>query len=156
MLPIPRAYLAKDGRRIEFVAHGLPRRSEPLRSTPPWSRLSHGLKTRGQRHTEQGRAAVAAARCKRHWTYPHFERTRRWRLVVVGGSPGPLQSGTADFWRLLARHCVESTPVAFRPPVPAASRVDGKSCVRVCARDACVAGAGCRRSCESLGGFITS
>ena len=54
---------------------------------------------------EPGRSVTAAARRKRHGTYPELLRARRCRLIVIGLEVGG-RFGTeaATFLRLLARH----------------------------------------------------
>ena len=94
-----------DEHRVEVVANGLP--------------LWHGsqlaldativspLTPRGEAHpradTLPGRAVNAAARRKRHSTYPELGRARRCRLVVLGTETGGrFNTETCACWRGIA------------------------------------------------------
>ncbi|OLP83702.1 hypothetical protein AK812_SmicGene35526 [Symbiodinium microadriaticum] len=65
---------------------------------------------------QPGCAVIAAARRKRHQTYPELARARRCRLVVVGvETGGRFGTETVQLLRLLARHKASAVPAASRP-----------------------------------------
>ena len=104
-----------DERRIEVVADGLPLwhgsqlaldativlPPHTTRRDPPPRKHPAGLRSR-----------FAAARRKRHRTYPELGRARRRRLVVLGTETGGrFNTETVQFLRLLARHRAAAVPM---------------------------------------------
>ena len=102
-----------DDRRIEVVANGLSlwHGSQLAVDATLVSPLVSPLTRTGEPHpradVEPGRSVTAAARRKRHGTYPELLRARRCRLVVIGlEMGGRFGTEAATFLRLLARHRV--------------------------------------------------
>ena len=101
-----------DERRMEVVANGLP--------LCHGSQLARPLTRRGELHphadVQAGIAVTAAAKRKRHQTYPELEHARRCRLVVVGLEVGGrFGAETVQLLRLLARHRAAAVPAQLRP-----------------------------------------
>ena len=107
-----------DDRRIEVVANGLSlwHGSQLAVDATLVSPLTRTGEPHPRADVEPGRSVTAAARRKRHGTYPELLRARRCRLVVialeVGGRFG---TEAATFLRLLARHRAATIPAHLRP-----------------------------------------
>ena len=107
-----------DARRIEVVANGLPlwHGSQLALDATIVSPLTRLGEAHPRADVQPGCAVIAAARRKRHQTYPELARARRCRLVVVGvETGGRFGTETVQLLRLLARHKASAVPAASRP-----------------------------------------
>ena len=102
-----------DARRIEVVANGLPlwHGSQLAIDATIVSPLTRFGDAHPRADVDPGCALAAAARRKRHQTYPELARARRCRLVVVGVEVGGrFGSEAVQLLRLLARHKAATVP----------------------------------------------
>ena len=112
-----------DDRRIEVVANGLPlwHGAQLALDATLVSPLTRAGEPHPRADVEPGHCVAAAARRKRHGTYPELQRARRCRLVVIGLEVGGrFGVEAATFLRLLARHRAATVPAHLRPAARAA------------------------------------